>query len=414
MDRLPYGTPPRWWEPRLSRFWMRAVRAFRLAVRVRREQRMLGVDVQGAEHVREALDAGAGVVLIAKHVGHADAFVMLETAERVGRPFTYLVGWQVFQLLSPVGRWVIQRHGCFSIDREGYDLRAFRQAVDLVRQGQNPLVIFAEGEIYHNSDWVAPLRTGAAAIALTAASRGDRPVVCIPTALRYHLTEDPTPRYLPLMADLERRVMGEARQDRPLVERVQDFAREWLAVRERQYLGGPRQGRFTERAASVAAAIVGRLEKRYGERPRDADLPDRVTQLRRRLIKLKEELPPNDPNRAAAQREMDDLDVAVQLYSYTHDYDRGPLSRERVAEILDKFEEDVLGAPTATVRAFRRATVRFGPAVEVPRVAAKKEPVRTLTDTLERRLQGLVDELRGAGKGAQQVREMAEPEPQLA
>ena len=162
MDTLPYGTPPRWWEPRLSRFWMRVIRAARLMIRHRREQRLLGVDVSGLGPVRAALAAGAGVVLVTKHAGHADAFVMLEAAERVGRPFTYLVGWQVFQLLSPVGRWVIQRHGCFSIDREGYDLRAFRQAVELVQQGQNPLVVFAEGEIYHNSDWVAPLRTGAA------------------------------------------------------------------------------------------------------------------------------------------------------------------------------------------------------------------------------------------------------------
>src|SRR5437763_2803628 len=181
MDTLPYGTPPRWWAPRLNRFWMRVIRPVRVMLRTRRQERVLGVDVRGVEHVRQALADGCGVLITAKHVGHADAFVMLETAERVGRPFTYMVGWQVFQLLSPVGRWVIQRHGCFSIDREGYDLRAFRQAVDLVQQGKNPLVVFAEGEVYHNCDWVAPLRTGAAAIALTAASRGERPVVCIPT-----------------------------------------------------------------------------------------------------------------------------------------------------------------------------------------------------------------------------------------
>jgi hypothetical protein len=320
---------------------------------------------------------------------------MLEAAEQVGRPFTYMVGWQVFQLLSPLGRWVIQRHGCFSIDREGHDLRAFRQAVELVQQGQNPLVIFAEGEVYHNCDWVAPFRTGAAAIALTAAGRGERPVVCIPAALRYRLAEDPTPHLLPLMDTLEEKVLGRARPGRPLAERVHDFGTALIGLRERQYLGRERQGAFGERIGVLTNAILRRLEERYGERRRDLDVPDRVTQLRRGIIKVVEGLPPADPQRGQCQADMGDLSVVVQLYSYTHDYDLGPLAPERVAEILDKFEEDVLGAPTATVRASNRATVLFGPAVVVPRRGAKKDAVQALTGTLERQVQALVDELRG-------------------
>jgi 1-acyl-sn-glycerol-3-phosphate acyltransferase len=375
---------------------MRVIRAARLLIRVRRQERMLGVDVRGAEHVRAALAAGCGVLLACKHVGHADAFVMLEAAERVGRHFTYLVAWQVFQLLGPVGSWVIQRHGCFSIDREGFDLRAFREAVELVQQGRNPLVVFAEGEVYHNMDWVAPLRTGAAAIALTAAGRGPRPVVCIPVGMRYRLAEDPTPHLLPLMACLEEEVLGSARPGRPLPERVRDFAEALLARREQEYLGHAGKGDFPGRIGALTETILRRLEDRHGESARDLDLPDRVTQLRRRLIKHLEELSENDPQRERLQRDMDDLARAVELFSYTHDYDLGPLSPERVSEILDKFEEDVLGAETATVRAARRATVLFGAPVEVPRVPVKKEPVRALTERLQRELQVLVDHLRGA------------------
>ncbi len=136
MDALPYGSPPRWWGPRLSRFWMRVIRPVRLMMRHRRQERVLGVNVLGMEHVRRALADGCGILIAAKHVGHADAFVMLEAAEQVGRPFTYMTGWQVFQLLGPIGSWVIQRHGCFSINREGHDLRAVRQAVDLVQEGK--------------------------------------------------------------------------------------------------------------------------------------------------------------------------------------------------------------------------------------------------------------------------------------
>ena len=395
MDTLPYGTPPQWWPPRLSRFWMRVIRAYRLTVHHRRQQRLLGVDVRGGEHVRRSLADGWGVLITPKHYGHADAYVMLEAAEQIGRPFTYLTGWQVFQLLGPVGRWVLQRHGCFSIDREGQDLRAFRQAVELVRQGANPLVVFAEGEIYHNGDKVFPFRTGAAMIALTAASRGERPVVCIPAALRYRLAEDPTPHLLPLMARLEDWVTGRTQLGQPLAVRLRQFTHDLLALRERQYLGHEQPGTFAERIGDLTEAMLRRLEARHGERARDLDVPDRVTQLRRRLIKLIEGVPENDSQRAGWREEMDELFVVTQLYSYTHDWDEDELSPERLVELCDKFEEDVLGVPTATVRVAKRATVLFGPPVAVPQPSAKKDAARALTETLQGQVQGLVDELRG-------------------
>src|SRR5439155_4631349 len=133
-----------------------------------------------------------------------------------------------------------------------------------------------------------------------------------------------------LMAALEERVLGRARPDRPLAERVRDFASALLGLRERQYLGRERQGAFGERIRVLSNAILGKLEERYGERPRDLDVPDRVTQLRRRIIKLTEGLPPADPQRGQCQTDMSDLVVVTQLYSYTHDYDLGPLAPERV------------------------------------------------------------------------------------
>ena len=40
MDTLPYGTPPRWWAPRLNRFWMRVIRPVRVMLRTRRQERV--------------------------------------------------------------------------------------------------------------------------------------------------------------------------------------------------------------------------------------------------------------------------------------------------------------------------------------------------------------------------------------
>src|SRR5437660_1283695 len=152
MDALPYATPPRWWAPNLRPFFIRAIRPYRILVRQRWQEGVRAVDVRGLEYLREAADRDQGVVITPNHAAHSDPFVMLRAGDALGRPFYYTVAWQSFQLLSPLARWVIQRHGAFSIDREGGDLRAFRQAVEIVRRGRHPLVIFAEGEVYHNSD----------------------------------------------------------------------------------------------------------------------------------------------------------------------------------------------------------------------------------------------------------------------
>src|SRR5947209_9696599 len=145
MDKLPYGTPPRSWSPQPRPILTWLLRRTRL-LRQRRVERLVQVTVRGLEHVRSAVGNNHGVLITPKHAGHGDAFVMLTAADQLGRQFYYMVGWQVFQLLGPLSRWVLRTHGCFSVDRESSDLRAFRLAVDIVQRRKHPLVIFAEGE----------------------------------------------------------------------------------------------------------------------------------------------------------------------------------------------------------------------------------------------------------------------------
>jgi hypothetical protein len=64
---------------------------------------------------------------------------------------------------------------------------------------------------------------------------------------------------------------------------------------------------------------------------------------------------------------------------------------ERMAETIDKFEEDFLGAPTARIRGTRRATVTFGQPIVIQR-HGKRASARSLTRALEHRVQQLLDE----------------------
>ena len=78
-----------------------------------------------------------------------------------------------------VMQWYLAKKGArlLSIDRESTDRQAFKTAVNILQSQPVPLVIFPEGDIYHTTDRVTPFREGAAAIALSAARRNDRPVV---------------------------------------------------------------------------------------------------------------------------------------------------------------------------------------------------------------------------------------------
>ncbi|MHC4251419.1 MAG: hypothetical protein ACYS9X_20055, partial [Planctomycetota bacterium] len=92
---------------------------------------------------------------------------------------------------------------------------------------------------------------------------------------------------------------------------------------------------------------------------------------------------------------LDETFVVIQAYSYLGDYlDDGP-PIERVAETLDKLEEDWLGLLEARVRGERVAVVAIGEPVEA-RDFLGGSPVAAgsrLTNELERRVQAILDEL---------------------
>jgi len=391
MNRAPYQKPPRWWSPKLSPAWIRVWRPFRKRRRVY-QQRLVEVEVRGLEHVREAVDRGCGVLITPNHSSHADCFALYEAADQLGLPFYVMVAWQVFHQGGWLKQLILRHHGCFSVDREGTDFNALRKARDVLQSQPYPLAIFPEGEVYHVNDRITPFREGPAAIALLAARKGSRPVVCVPCAMRFVYVDDPTPKLEELMGKLETALLWRPRPDLTLSQRIYHVAEAVLALKEIEFFGETRRGPVPERIAHLIEFIVGQIEARYGLDPSGATVPERVKALRRVAIKQLEELPEDDPRRAQLEEDLDDVFLVVQAFSYPGDYVAEQPSIERIAETLDKFEEDVLPAETAAIRGARRATVTFGEPIPVVAEKSKKMTPVTLTRTLEERVQGLLDE----------------------
>jgi 1-acyl-sn-glycerol-3-phosphate acyltransferase len=364
---------------------------------LRQRQKIVELEVSGIEHVQQALNAGAGVLVTPNHSFHYDSYVLIEAAHRVGTPFHFLTAWQVFAMSKWHEQLMLQCHGCFSINREAADLGAFKTAVEILRARPEPLVIFPEGDIYHNNDRVTPFRDGAAAIALSAAKKAERPVVCIPAALKCFYLDDPSEDLKQLMDRLEAAIHWRPRTELPLHERIYKFAEGLLALKEYEYLGQPRTGTVQERTRTLADAVLARLEERHSVPNKGGIVPERVKEVRRAVIKAVEQDGVDPAAKTRLSADMEDLFFVIQLFSYPGNYVAERLSIERIAETLDKFEEDVLKADYPGIRGTRRAVVRFGEPIPVPKEREAKAGVEQWTDLVETRVQGLLDEINASG-----------------
>lgn len=390
MDPTRFETPPRWWGPRLSPLWLHLWRPLRQQW-LKRQQQLHTVDVTGEKHLRRVIDEGCGILITPNHSAHADALALYAAADQIGCLLYFMAAWQVLGLANPLRRLILRHHGCFSVHREGSDLKAFKCAVDLLQNGDYPLVIFPEGEVYHLNEKVTPFREGPAAIALAAARKATRKIVCIPCGLRYHYTRSPVAGLEQVMADLERSFTWRPTPEEPLDRRIYRFAEGIMSLKELEYTGQTEQGPLPDRVNRLTDTILSRIESRY-DMTAKGTTPERVKALRQRAIKLVEESTEHSPERQQANADLADVYLVIQMFSYPGDYVAGRPCVERMAETLDKFEEDILGRQTATIRGQRRATVTFGEPIEVTADRKQKHAIEDLTQQVEDHVQGLLDQ----------------------
>ena len=392
MERHLIKTPPKWWSPIVGPFWMDLWRPIRRMVQ-RKSQRIVDVDIRGLENLKKATAGDAGVMITPNHSGHADPVIVYSAAEAIRNPFYFMCAWQIFDKANHFRRFMFRTHGCFSVDREGTDMRAFRKAIDILQNERHPLVLFPEGEVYHTNDRITPFRDGAAAIALTAAKRAKRPIFAVPCGIKYVYASDPMPELVELMNRLEEQIVWRPTPHVPLADRIYRLGQGLLSLKEIEYLGQAQPGTLTDRIKSLSNKILSDLEARYSTKPSEASIPERVKSVRREIIKLLEKENPLATDTKQAEIDLDDLFVVIQLFSYPGDYVAGKPSIERLAETLDKFEEDIFNLPAATIRATRKVILSFGEPILVERQKGKNHAAGELTERIEQSVQQLLDNI---------------------
>ena len=391
MNPYRMAPPPGAWDSKLSPVMVRLARGMRKKLRIKSQQ-LQDVHVKGLENLTQAHKEGCGVLITPNHSSHADPFTMYAAADEAGLPLQFMATWHVFSARSRIGQWMLQKHGVFSVDREGTDLRAFKMAVSVLQAAKSPLVIFPEGEIYHCNEKTTPFREGPATIALAAARRADRKIVCIPCAVKYRYLEDPTERLTRIMCQLERQIHWRPKHDKPLPDRIYAFGQAMVALKELEFLGEAQSGPLPPRITSLAARVLEPMEATHGAAADGSSVPERVKHLRRGILEKLNNAETTDEQRGQLNKDLDDIFLVVQLFSYPGDYVAAAPTIERLAETIDKFEEDVLNLPTASIKADREATVVFDEPIVVESIKSRTAG-RELTAKIEGRVQEMLNGL---------------------
>jgi hypothetical protein len=337
------------------------------------------------------------VLLAPNHSHDSDPHVMMEVGRRAGRRFAFMAAWQIFRTHWGLDGWVLQRMGAFSVDREGCDRRAIRQTVECL-SGGHALVVFPEGEIYHLNDRLTPLLEGVAFMALTAQhelekSQSPGRVWVVPAAIRYRYLDDVAPKLEGAVAQLEERLVWKPRPGSALHERIIQVGEVLLTIKEKEKLGRVSEGDLPGRIARLTEALLVRLETEHLKKSPSAEtVPLRVKSLRRHLLGAWADEKAEPAARQQARAALDDVQLVLQLYSYPGDYLTEKPSVERMAETVEKFEEDIYGA--ARPKGRRRARVLLGEPIDLKAVAADRArgAAHDVTTRLEEAIQGLMKE----------------------
>ncbi len=378
---------------------------FRLTAPLRRkalrEQKIIRVNVQGLKHLKQAISSNHGVMLTPNHSFHWDSYCLISAADELNMPFYIMTAWQVFAMSRWFERHSMQRCGCFSVDREGTDVQSLKTAVDILQSKKHPLLIFPEGDVYHMNDRVTAFRDGAAAIALLAARKSTRPISIIPVAIKRWYSQDPTPSLQQTIERLEKRLYWRPQTELSLVERVLHVAGGLLSLKEMEHLRVSQPGSLLSRVERLSSSLLESSESRYGLQAKQSLIPERVKEVRRAVIAARENEASNfsEERRIQWTTDMDNMFLVTQLYSYPGNYLEENPSVERIAETLDKLEEDALEASYPTVHAEREVLVRFDLPIELPTGKEKRMAPAELTDRLEKRVQSMLDEMNAQRKG---------------
>ena len=350
------------------------------------------------------LPPGSGIILAPNHADETDFKVCLVLSRRCGRRFLFMANREAFDEGFGTAGWWLQRLGAFSVERGGKNEEAKRYAINLVKRGQEFLVIFPEGEIFYLNDLVQPFKSGAVDIGMQAVVESQRTesnwtAYLIPLAIKYRFRK-------PIRHILERRIrrmeqyLFLRKSGLSFQKRMEHIVADLLHRQELAHDLKPASDRLTElgeRVQEVREAILYEIEEKYAGPTvsSQAQPTDRAWRLSSHLKSLLTQM----GRISTTIQEQIHIDLAalkriVQMGSWQPQYVDLDPSQERLAEMVLKLEREVYQIPRPRQLANRGVFLRLGESIDLGCfVSAYLNDAQSVRHDVAKRLHDRIQEL---------------------
>ena len=184
-----------------------------------------------------------------------------------------------------------------------------------------------------------------------------------PVALRYVYHGDLEAGLRPILDALEARFSWQPQSQLALPDRIQHLGEMILTAKELEYFGDRQSGELASRLNNLLDRILAPLEEKWLGAVQDENVIQRIKLLRLKIVPglIHGDLPEDE--RAERWRHLADIYLAQQVGSYPPDYLSGDYPRERLLEIVERFEEDL--TDNVTLHGEREVIIDVGERIEV-------------------------------------------------
>ena len=393
----PYEFVPRWkgtWVPKIFRD-LGLYKRF-----LKKSEGVYTHEIRHLDRLTKCMDDGDAVILVPNHSRTADPMVMGHVA-REARCLVYaMASWHLFNQ-SKLYSWAIRAMGGFSVNRERIDKQAIDTAIDVLVEGERPLILFPEGTTSRTNDLILPFMDGVAVIARSAAKRrakkGLGRVVMIPMGIKYVFQGNIEKSCMPIVRRLEKRITWQTQESLPLVQRIRKLAIGMLSIKEIEYFNEAKSGPIDQRQKELIEHLMAPLEQKWLniEPTKTCDIVGVVARVKNVRTKILPHMIENDLSSKESDqcwRELGDTYLAQQISCYPNNYLDDFLTVDRIRETVERLEEDV--TDSASLHTPLHAVIHIDEPIEISGKRDRSVDRDPLMPELENRVQAILDELK--------------------
>lgn len=365
------------------------------------------VQCDGCGEIRRlAADKKNRLLFLANHPSHSDSQIILESFRQIGIASNFMATYDLFFRQSKFNRWVMQKAGTFSVDRESFNSEPIKEAINILRKGKYHLTIFAEGRPYLQNDLLSHFHDGGSFIAWSAQKtlnkdgRGEK-VFIVPTAIKLTHSTDCREKILEMLLELYSFLGIKPGTDPDLeISDLISSAAVALMNHGLTEMGYPTaKGKTIEEKQNHAAEmIVSDLEIELHISPeKGKTLRERIREVRNSIHKVM--LNRNGNSREWAQFRIyaQKIMLAMKIESYPQDYVAGNPTLDRCGETVERLIED---RQSKAIPPYcpRKGIVKFGRPftlhdIDPEEILKKNEVLTELTTRTKDSIQDLIGQI---------------------